>query len=223
MEKTLSLTWNTLNALKNIYGESFYLLDLEKFKKNYNEFIKSFRKIYPNSFIAYSYKTNYTPKLCKLVNQMRGYAEVVSEMELNLALKIGVSPKKIIYNGPYKSENSIKKCLLNGGIINIDSLAEIDIIEKIAHKYPKISMSVGLRCNFNIGTPLISRFGLDINKLSESFKRINKIKNVDIKGIHCHFPNRPLKTFIPRIDKMLYLSKKFFKKLHFLRYKNPSS
>ncbi|MDD5173077.1 MAG: decarboxylase [Patescibacteria group bacterium] len=211
MKKTLNLTWNTLNNLENIYGESFYLLDSEKFKKNYNEFLKSFRKIYPNSFIAYSYKTNYIPKLCKLVNQMGGYAEVVSEMEFNLAIKIGVTPKKIIYNGPYKSENSIKKCLLNGGMVNLDSLSEVDIIEKIAHKYPKINMSVGLRCNFDIGTPLISRFGLDINEFSEAFKRINKIRNINVKGIHCHFPNRSLETFISRIDKMLYLSKKFFK------------
>jgi len=214
MRNTINFSWNTLDALKNVYGESFYLLNSEKFKKNYKEFLKAFQDIYPNSFIAYSYKTNYLPKLCKLIDQMGGYAEVVSEMELNLALKIGVSPKKIIYNGPYKSEKSIKKCLLKGGIINIDSLAETNVIEKIARQYPKINMSVGLRCNFDIGNSVASRFGLntDGNEFHHTFERLGKIDNISIKGLHCHFPDRSLKTFIPRINKMLHLSKNFFQK-----------
>lgn len=75
---------------------SFYLLDSEQFQKNFIELRDTFRSIYPNFNIAYSYKTNYTPKFCKLVDKMGGYAEVVSEMEMEIALRCGVKHNRII-------------------------------------------------------------------------------------------------------------------------------
>jgi len=208
----MNFTYDILDNLSNTYGEPFYLLDTVKFEKNYDEFIKAFRDIYPKSFIAYSYKTNYIPKLCLLVNQKGGYAEVVSEMEFDLAVKLGVPIQKIIYNGPYKSESSIKKCLTGEGTVNLDSIPEADVIEKIARERPETDMSVGIRCNFDIGSSVVSRFGLDVDgdEFNRVFERLNKIDNVNIKGLHCHFPDRCLETFVPRIDKMLHLSEDLF-------------
>jgi len=209
----IDFTYDILDNLSNTYGESFYSLDTAKFEKNYDEFIKAFRNIYPKSFIAYSYKTNYIPKLCLLVDRKGGYAEVVSEMEFDLAVKLGVSPRKIIYNGPYKSESSIKKCLVGGGTVNLDFLSEVDVIEKVSREHPEINMSVGIRCNFNIGSSELSRFGFDIDRdeFRHVFKRLSKINNVSIKGLHCHFPDRCLKTFVSRIDKILHLSEDLFR------------
>ena len=82
----------SISTLRNEYGDAFYLLDSERFKENYLELREAFSAIYSNFNIAYSYKTNYTPKLCKIVNELGGYAEVVSEMEAELAIKCGVQP-----------------------------------------------------------------------------------------------------------------------------------
>ena len=84
------LNSNVIDGLRKEYGEAFYLLDSEQFRNNFVELKECFSTIYPNFNIAYSYKTNYTPKLCRIVNELGGYAEVVSEMELELALRIGV-------------------------------------------------------------------------------------------------------------------------------------
>ena len=92
----MEISWQILQSLEKKYGDSFYILDLRKFENNYKEFLSSFREIYSNSNIGYSYKTNYTPKLCQSVNFMGGYAEVVSQMEYDLAIRIGVHPLKII-------------------------------------------------------------------------------------------------------------------------------
>ena len=73
-----------ITNLREEYGDAFYLLDSEQFQKNFIELRDTFRSIYPNFNIAYSYKTNYTPKFCKLVDKMGGYAEVVSEMEMEI-------------------------------------------------------------------------------------------------------------------------------------------
>ena len=208
----MKITWDILEELCDIYGESFYLLDSQRFERNYNEFLKAFRDLYPKTFIAYSYKTNYIPKLCALIDRKGGYAEVVSEMEFDLAIKLGVPPKKIIFNGPYKNEKTIKKCLLGGGIVNLDSFYEIDIVEKIAHDNPEINMSIGIRCNFDIGDSVASRFGFDVDgeDFYHVFDRLERIDNVDIKGLHCHFPNRNIESYIIRVDKMLHLSNQLF-------------
>jgi diaminopimelate decarboxylase len=208
----MKITWDILEELCDIYGESFYLLDSQRFERNYNEFLKAFRDLYPKTFIAYSYKTNYIPKLCALIDRKGGNAEVVSEMEFDLAIKLGVSPQKIIFNGPYKNEKTIKKCLQGGGIVNLDSFYEIDIVEKIAHDNPEINMSIGIRCNFDIGDSVTSKFGFDIDRddFYHAFDRLKRIENITIKGIHCHFPNRNIESYIIRVDKMLHLSNQLF-------------
>ena len=121
----LNLTSETISELCDVYGNAFYLLDSKKFNNNFVELSNEFKKIYPNFNIAYSYKTNYTPKLCKIVNDNGGYAEVVSEMELEIALRIGVEATKIIWNGPIKNQDKIKQLLLMGGTVNIDSVFEM--------------------------------------------------------------------------------------------------
>jgi len=74
-----------LKELTEKFGNAFYLLDSRQFGNNYTELKKAFTDIYPQFNIAYSYKTNYTPALCKIVDVMGGYAEVVSDMEMEIA------------------------------------------------------------------------------------------------------------------------------------------
>ena len=78
----MKLSFDRISELAEKYGESFYILDMQTFENNYCELLNSFRNYYPNTNIAYSYKTNYLPCLCKKINDMCGYAEIVSEMEL---------------------------------------------------------------------------------------------------------------------------------------------
>ena len=71
------------------YGSPLYIFHAEEFKKNYLELLNTMRAIYPKYNIAYSYKTNYTPKIISLVKELGGLAEVVSEMEYTLAKRVG--------------------------------------------------------------------------------------------------------------------------------------
>ena len=64
------------------------------------------------------------------INDLGGISEVVSEMELDLALKLE-NHKKIIFNGPYKTRESLIKSMLNGVIIHIDSIYELKIIKEL--------------------------------------------------------------------------------------------
>ncbi len=197
----------TLIDLTKQYGEAFYLLDSVQFKKNYFELKKAFTDIYSNFNIAYSYKTNYTPKLCRIVNELGGYAEVVSDMEMEIAFRIGVAPEKIIWNGPYKNTKKVEELLLLGGTINIDSSYEIEIVRDIAERYPDHTLNIGIRVNFDINDGVVSRFGFDIE--AEEFQKalsfVKETKNIYLIGIQCHFATRRLDTWKSRVEGMLSL------------------
>lgn len=191
---------------KNV-GDAFYILDSKQFRQNYRELTQAFTEFYPNFNIAYSYKTNYIPQLCKIVNELGGFAEVVSDMEMEIALRIGVEAKKIIWNGPFKNADKVEQLLVMGGTVNIDSKYEIDMISKIAERHPNHKLNIGIRCNFDVNDGVLSRFGFDIEK--EAFKKalslFDKYKNLYLIGLQCHFATRNLETWKSRAEGMIAL------------------
>jgi len=190
LERNFSLSVKTLDALEHEYGDSFYLVDLDAFAANYHEFINAFREFYPNTNIAYSYKTNYTPRLCQIVDHFGGYAEVVSRMEYDLARSLGVEPRRIIFNGPYKTQNDIELALKYGSIVNLDWPYQIDAVSHIARNFSGTQMRVGLRVAFTIPPNGSSRFGFNAEELGDVFKTFRELDNVEIAGLHCHFLTR---------------------------------
>ncbi len=202
----MELNREVLAGLKKEYGDAFYLLDSEQFRSNFLELKECFSSIYPNFNIAYSYKTNYIPKLCKIVNELGGYAEVVSEMEMELALRVGVVPKKrIIWNGPIKNPDKVEEFLLKGGTINIDSIEELPVIRKVAEKYQNEVLNIGIRCNYDIEDGVRSRFGFDID--SEDYNRVinfvNEYDNLNLINFQCHFAKRQIEYWPARAKGMI--------------------
>ena len=196
-----------LKELKQEYGEAFYLLDSEQFKGNFTELKEAFSSIYPRFNIAYSYKTNYTPKLCKLVNELGGYAEVVSEMEVELAVRVGVKYENIIWNGPIKNPRVMESFLRKGGVVNIDSIEEMNEIRSMVERNSDHLYRVGIRCNYDVRDGVISRFGFDTN--SSEFKEVldfvTKTSNVKLINLQCHFAKRQIEYWPARAKGMIDL------------------
>ena len=200
---------NTIADLRSKYGDAFYLLDSKQFTENYLELKNEFKSIYSNFNIAYSYKTNYTPKLCKIVNELGGYAEVVSEMEAELAFKCGVNPIKIIWNGPIKNSEKLMEYILKGVTVNIDSIEEAEYIRKIAEKTNKI-LNVGIRCNYDVGDGVVSRFGFDIDgdDFTKVFRIVEDTDNLHLVNLQCHFAKRQVEYWPARAKGMVNLIKR---------------
>ncbi len=193
------------------YGSPLYAFDSEKFVANYIELQDTFRKIYPKYTIAYSYKTNYTPRICQIVKELGGYAEVVSDMEYTLAKKIGYSNSRIIYNAPYKGKKMAEHLLL-GGILNIDNLQEVDKVRSIAKTNKDKQFNVGIRVNLDIGQDFISRFGIEAEsfEFKEAFRKLNDTSNVKVVGLHCHIGKcREVEAWQKRTEMMLALADKY--------------
>lgn len=197
----------TIDSLRKEYGDAFYLLDSKQFRTNFLELKEAFQSIYPNFNIAYSYKTNYTPKLCKIVNELGGYAEVVSEMEAELALRIGVEPHNIIWNGPIKNPSELKRFMLLGGVVNIDSLDDLEIIKAIIDSHRECNFNLGIRVNYDVGDGVISRFGFDADSddFRECLKYVLSTRNVELTNIQCHFAKRNVEYWPARAKGMVEL------------------
>ncbi|MBP5610224.1 MAG: alanine racemase [Clostridia bacterium] len=197
----------TIERLKKEYGDAFYLLNSKQFRSNYLELKDAFSSVYPSFNIAYSYKTNYTPKLCRIVNELGGYAEVVSEMELELALRIGVKPENIIWNGPVKNPREVERFLRLGGTVNVDNADELDLIKSIVERYPKEKFGLGIRVNYDVDDGVVSRFGFDV--LGDDFKEccayVRRTPNVELAVLQCHFAKRNAEYWPARAKGMVDL------------------
>ena len=196
-----------IKQLKGEFGEAFYLLDSTQFRKNYTELKAAFNDIYPNCNIAYSYKTNYTPKLCKIVNELGGYAEVVSEMELEIAKRVCCKMDRVIWNGPIKNVPIMEQFLLDGGTINIDCIEELEQVKEIHNRHADKLIHVGIRCNYDVNDGVVSRFGFDIDgeEFKEAVKFARTTKNVKLINFQCHFAKRQIAYWPARAKGMVDL------------------
>lgn len=196
-----------IKQLQAEYGEAFYLLDSTQFRQNYIELKAAFNDIYPNWNIAYSYKTNYTPKLCKIVNELGGYAEVVSEMELEIAKRVGCKMDRVIWNGPIKNVPIMEQFLLNGGTVNIDCKEELEQVKGIHNRHADKLIHVGIRCNYDVNDGVVSRFGYDIDgdDFMEAVKFATTTKNVKFINFQCHFAKRQISYWPARAKGMVDL------------------
>lgn len=196
-----------IEQLRSEYGEAFYLLDSAQFRMNFAELKTAFNNIYPNWNIAYSYKTNYTPKLCKIVNELGGYAEVVSEMELEIAKRVGCKMDRVIWNGPIKDVPIMEQFLLDGGTINIDSIEELEQVQDIHNRHADKLIHVGIRCNYDVNDGVVSRFGFDIDgaEFMEAVKFATTTKNVKFINFQCHFAKRQIAYWPARAKGMVDL------------------
>lgn len=216
------LTYHQLEGLDKEFGSSFFLLDVDKLKSNYQKIDDAFRSRYQNFIIGYSYKTNYLPYLCKEMNQLGAYAEVVSRLEYDLAVKIGVPPEKIIFNGPLKLSEDIETALENGSMLNIDSLYEIDYVTDYCLKNKQNLVKVGVRVNFDLSSngesPLqegyeVSRFGICVSNgdFHSAIQRLKELENLNIVGLHGHFSTkeRKVETYGTIARKLCELAKQY--------------
>ena len=173
-------------ALAREFGTPLYIVDKARLKADYDNFIGSFRNIYPRVEVGYSYKTNPLPGVLAELHRFGALAEVISHFELWLALRLGVPPGRILFNGPGKTSEAIELAVREGvSLINIDSLAEIDDIANAAVRWSRQQV-VGVRIVTSVGWS--AQFGLSLQSgdAFEAFRRIATHPNLTASGLHFH-------------------------------------
>ncbi len=191
------MDFKTIQQLESIAGSSpFYLVDRLKFEANFDELTEAFTSRYKPFTLAYSYKTNYIPYLCDIIRQKGGWAEVVSRMEYDLALKVGQDPAKIIFNGPVKTREDIHTALANASLVNLDSTEELEFAVEYANQNPDSEISVGLRINIGLSDDeglshiqnslKVGRFGFDPAAMEKIHNKLSEEANLKVVSLHGH-------------------------------------
>ena len=186
--------------LGNIYGTPLHVVNEARLRTTAYSFLETIKSRYPGKIsVHYAFKCNPVPGIIKVIKDEGIKAEVMSEYELMLALKLGYSGNDIIVNGPYKTDRLITACLENNiRLINVDSLFELEKIEHICTELNK-SAEVLLRINpdfvpsgMNKGSAAGSRtgspFGMDLKggEVNCALEKVKSLKRISFRGFHFH-------------------------------------
>jgi diaminopimelate decarboxylase len=170
------------------YGSPVYVLSETTIRETFGEMVQAFASRYPKVQMAWSYKTNYLDSVCRIFHQEGSWAEVVSWFEYEKALSNGVEARKIIYNGPDKSEEALKHSIINGSLIHIDHFDELYMIVRLSAELP-VKAKVAIRINMDTGIyPQWERFGFNLEN-GEAWNAINRImksEHMELVGLHTH-------------------------------------
>lgn len=170
------------------YGSPLFVFSERQIRDKYTEVKKTFTTRYPKVKFGWSYKTNYLNAICNIYHQQGSWAEVVSGFEYEKALQNGVPGNKIIFNGPDKSYEDLKKAINNNSLIHIDHMDEFYMLSELAEN-SDIKPRVAIRVNMDTGVyPIWDRFGFNYEN-GQAWDAINKImvsNKFNMVGLHCH-------------------------------------
>ena len=114
-----------VSKLMEEYGSPVFVFSEKTIRNTISEARRAFETRYPKVQFAWSYKTNYLDAVCNVFHQEGSWAEVVSGFEYQKALRNGVPGNLIIFNGPDKSVEDLKKAVENRSLIHIDHFDEL--------------------------------------------------------------------------------------------------
>ncbi len=217
MKNKLQIEKINIDKLIKRYQTPLYIYSYNKLKNNYIKLTNILKKN-----IYYSVKANSNQAIISLFSKLGSGIDVVSGEELQRALKAKVNPNKIIFEGVGKSKDDLRLAIKkNIRQINIESVGEIEIINKLA-KSLKRKINVGVRINPNIdgktkkkiSTGLDhNKFGINLKDLKKTIDKIKSSSNINFVGISCHIGSQ---IFSLSVYKRLFLKmielEKFFTK-----------
>jgi diaminopimelate decarboxylase len=173
-------------ALAERHGTPLHLLDVARLDANLAAFLAPPESGRPGVEVYYSFKTQPLPWIIKRLVSRGAGAEVISEYELRLARHLGIAADKIIYNGPGKSDASIRMSIEAGILLlNLNHLEEVDRVAAIARSLGR-RVRVGVRVTTSSGWS--SQFGCSVasGEAMAAFERALAAPELDVIGLHSH-------------------------------------
>jgi diaminopimelate decarboxylase len=196
-------------------GTPFYVYSVRTLKRHFDVFDSAFSAL-PH-IICFSVKANSNLAILKIfINEGAG-VDIVSGGELYRALRAGVDPGKVVYSGVGKREDEVRLALESDILMfNVESSQELEVINSCAEAMKK-KARISLRVNPDVDPlthPHIStglktdKFGIDIERSLDEYRRAMKLKYIDIVGVACHIGSQitevsPFADALDRLKEMI--------------------
>ena len=205
----------SINKVVEKFETPIFCYSQKKIKENISNFKKNFKSFSP--IICFSTKSNSNLEILKEIKRNGLGADVVSKGELMIALKAGISSKKIVFSGVGKTRSeliyAIEKNIL---LINCESKSEILEIERIA-KLKKKKVDIGIRLNPNTDAKTLkqistgkkeNKFGINEKTFIEVSRYIKESKFLNLKCLSVHIgsqilDHKPYQKMINVLDKLI--------------------
>ncbi|HMF47465.1 MAG TPA: diaminopimelate decarboxylase [Candidatus Saccharimonadales bacterium] len=195
-----------LKRIAQEVGTPAYVYSLATLKRHYKVFDQAFAKA--RHIVCFSVKANSNLALLRAFAKEGSGFDIVSGGELFRALKVGADPKKIVFSGVGKKKEEIEYALKSGILMfNVESEHELSVLNEIASGIGK-KAPISLRVNPDVDPqthPYIStgmkkaKFGVDIKKSLETYKKALSLQNIDVVGVDCHIGSQ-LTSLTPFVD-----------------------
>ena len=145
--------------------------------------------------VSYSVKANPSLGVCQLIaREKEAGAEVASSGELAVARAAGFEPEDIVFAGPGKTDDELKRVVQEGIFAdNVESLGEIKRLAQIARSLGR-KIGVGLRINPAaqlMGSQMrmggtVGQFGMDQAELEKAVEKTLSHPELILRGVHVY-------------------------------------
>lgn len=174
----------SLESLAKKYGTPVFVISAETLRKNVRDFKNGFAEKYPKVEVAYAYKANYIPDVLKILHSEGAWAEVASGFEYDAARRMGVRGSSIVFNGPFKTKEQLKKAAEENVLVNADNTDELGLLEEIAKEINSV-IDVGIRISADVGISQITdRFGFNLEN-GEALEAVMRCSDRGLLNVVC--------------------------------------
>jgi diaminopimelate decarboxylase len=195
---------DTLDLLDR-FGSPLFLLSENQIRRNVRRFQGAFQAGWPDGPVKVlpAAKANWIPAVQRIIAEEDCGCDVYSPGELTVALDAGFDPCFISVNGVPKDEEHIYRSVREGVRITIDSVEEVDEIQRAANELGRVAY-VRLRLKPPLSgfvdhsdfsaeglvptdvAAMVYKGGLVFDEIMAIGPRILEMENVELVGLHEH-------------------------------------
>ena len=134
------------------YGTPIYVVNEKLIRKRFGQLKEAIKQTFSDFRIHYAVKANTSVSILKILLKEGANLDCVSIGEIYTALKVGFSPKQIIYTGNNFTNADLEYALKKGVIINLDALSQIRRLYKIIERMEQSCEILSFRVNPEFGS-----------------------------------------------------------------------
>jgi diaminopimelate decarboxylase len=177
------------------HGSPLWLADVDRFRARLRDFGAAWRATWPETTVAYSYKTNRLLAFLRAAEDEGADAEVASEAEYRLATEIvGVDPSRVVVDGPAKADALLRRAGDDGALVLVDSGPEL------ARAARASAGRVGLRVALPSFTGATTRFGIPPERIPEEAERATAL-GLSLEALSTHLVSTDFQPGAGSVDR----------------------
>jgi diaminopimelate decarboxylase len=186
------------------HGTPLYVYDQAYIRGQVAALRAAFAPRFPKLRILYALKANTNPEVIGLLKAEGLGAEVVSQGEIETALRVGYAGPEIMFTSSSKGPGEIRRAIELGTVLNVDSMDELNQVRAEARRQKK-QASISFRINPGVDPHTIhqintgiaeSKFGLHLQGgiAFKAYETALAMPEIRIAGAHCHIGSQITET-----------------------------